>query len=57
MKTFSIEIQELLSRVIDVEAENINEATSKIRKMYEMEEIVLDWADHVTTEIKKFKDE
>ena len=47
METFKIEIQEFLARVIEVEANNIQEAFSKVNKQYKKEEIVLDYNDFV----------
>jgi len=47
METFKIEVQEFLSRVVEVEAESINEAISKINIQYEKTEIVLDYNDFV----------
>ena len=52
-----IEIQEFLSRIIEVEAENIDEAISKTKEIYQKEGIVLDYDDFVTSEIKEYKDE
>ena len=57
METFKIEIQEFLSRIIEVEAENIDEAISKTKEIYQKEGIVLDYEDFVTSEIKEYKDE
>ncbi len=57
MKTFEFEIQELLSRIIEVEAKNEDEAYRKVKEMYRKEEIVLDSSDFVETEIKKFENE
>lgn len=54
MKTFKIEIQEFLSKIIEIEAENIDDAVSKAKEMYQKEEIVLDSDDYVTTEIKEY---
>lgn len=34
MKTYDIEVQEILSRVINVEAENQNDAILKVKEMY-----------------------
>lgn len=34
METFKIEIQEFLSRIIEVEAETKDEAISKVRQLY-----------------------
>jgi hypothetical protein len=56
METFKIEIQEFLSRIIEVKAENIDEAISKTKEIYLNEGIVLDYNDFVTTEIKEYKD-
>jgi hypothetical protein len=55
METFKIEIQEFLSRIIEVEAETKDEAISKVRELYRMEEIVLDSDDYVTTEIEIYE--
>jgi hypothetical protein len=56
METFKIEIQEFLSRIIEIEAENIDEAISTVKQMYQNEEIVLDSGDFVSTEIEKFSE-
>ena len=47
METFKIEVQEFLSRVVEVEADSIDEAISKINEEYEKTEIVLDYNDFV----------
>lgn len=57
MKTFEFEIQELLSRIIEVEAINEDEAYRVVKEMYNKEEIVLDSSDYVETEINSFKNE
>ncbi len=56
METFKIEIQEFLSKIIEIEAKNIDEAVSKVREMYRSQEIVLDSEDYVTTEIEEYAD-
>lgn len=55
MKTFKIEVQEFLSRIIEIKAkaENVDEAISKIKKMYQSEKIILDSDDYVKTEINE----
>lgn len=45
METFKIEVQEFLSRTIDVEAHDIDEAVRIVNQMYTSEEIVLDYLD------------
>lgn len=47
METFKIEVQEFLSRVVEVEAKSSDEAISKINIQYEKTEIVLDYNDFV----------
>jgi hypothetical protein len=47
METFKIEIQELLARVIEIEAETMGDAISKIYERYKKAEIVLDYNDFV----------
>lgn len=47
MKTFKIEIQEFLSRVVEIDAESTNDAISKINEKYKKTEIVLDSDDFV----------
>jgi translation initiation factor IF-1 len=56
METFKIEIQEFLSRIIEIEANSNEEAIAKIKEMYRKEEIVLGSEDYVTTEIEEYKD-
>ena len=51
METFEIIIQELLSRTISVQAQNIEEAIDKVNQMYRKTEIVLDAEDFVEKEI------
>lgn len=55
MKTFTIEIKEFLSMIVDIEANSEEEAISIVKTMYRNEEIVLDYSDYVTTEIDVFE--
>ena len=55
MTTYKIEIQETLSKVIEIEAPSAQEAIDKAREMYRAEEIVLDGDDWVGTEIEEFE--
>jgi hypothetical protein len=54
MKTFEIEVCEILSRIVRVKAENQNDAILKVKEMYRNEEIVLDADDYIDTEISLF---
>jgi hypothetical protein len=56
MEIFKIEIQEFLSRIVEIEAQNIDEAISRVKEMYQIGEIVLDSEDFVTTEIEELSD-
>jgi len=50
MQTFKIEIQETLARAVEVQADNLQEAFSKVKYQYEKAEIVLDYSDFDTVE-------
>ena len=56
MTNYKIEIQELLSRIIEIEARSVEEAIDKVREMYRAEEFVLDGDDWVGTEIDELAD-
>jgi hypothetical protein len=47
MKTFEIEIKEILSRTIEVKTNTEDEALEIVRQQYNNEEIVLDSSDFV----------
>ncbi len=51
MKTFKLEIQELLSRVIEIKAGSEVDAFLKIKEMYQKGEIILDSSDYIDTTI------
>ena len=51
MAAFNIEITELLSRVVNIEATNMEEAMKMVSKKYKDEEIVLDYNDFKGYEI------
>ena len=53
-KKYEIEIIEMLQRIVEVKAENEEEALDRIKKMYRNEEIVLDERDFVDVEFKKY---
>jgi hypothetical protein len=56
MKKFSIEVLEVLSRIVEVEASDEDDATEQVRQMYRNSEIVLDDSDYKVTEFS-VKDE
>ncbi len=47
MKTFKIEVKETLSRIIEINANSINEALENVQKIYKNEELILDNDDFV----------
>ncbi len=55
MKKYKIEVTETLQRVVDIEANDYDEALTKIREQYRQEKIVLDWEDFVDVKIDIFK--
>lgn len=56
MKKFSIEILEVLSRIVEVEASDEEDAIKQVRQKYRKCEIVLDDSDYKETEFS-VKDE
>lgn len=56
MKKYSIEVLEVLSRIVEVEASDEKEAIEQVGQMYRKCEIVLDDSDYKMTEISA-KDE
>jgi hypothetical protein len=46
---YKIEIQEILSKIIEIEADSNMEAISKIEKLYNIEEFVLTSEDYQST--------
>ena len=56
MKKYSIEVMEVLSRIVDVEAVDENDAIERVRQMYRKCQFVLDDSDYKETEIS-VKDE
>ena len=47
---YKVNVEELLSRIIEIEAENEEEAEEKVRKMYINEDIILDASDFQSVE-------
>ena len=56
MKKYSIEVLEMLSRIVEVEASDEEDAIEQVRQMYRKCEIVLDDSDYKVTELS-VKDE
>lgn len=56
-KVYEIEIEELLQKVVKVEANSLEEAIDIAREKYSNEEYVLDYQDYKDTEFREYKDE
>ena len=56
MKKYSIEVLEVLSRIVEMEASDEEDAIEKVRQKYRKCEIVLDDSDYKETEFS-VKDE
>ena len=57
MKKFKVYVEEVLRRLVEVEAATQGEAEVKVQQMYDNSEIVLDAGDHVSTEIYDSEEE
>lgn len=56
-KVYEIEIEEILQKVVKVEANSLEEAIDIAREKYLNEEYVLDYQDYKDTEFREYKDE
>ena len=54
MSKYQVEIVETLSRVVDIEANNYEEALEKAQKKYDDSDIILDWEDLENVDYKKY---
>jgi hypothetical protein len=52
MKKYEVKITEQLSRIIEVNATDEDDALYQVRQLYAEEEIVLDYADHDFTDFE-----
>jgi hypothetical protein len=55
-RIYKIEIEELLQRVVEIEAENVNEAIRIAKEKYRKEEYVLDENDFKGVKFSEYKD-
>ena len=56
MKTYKIEVKETLSRIIEIDANSIDEALEDVQKIYKKEEIILDSDDFFEVEFVHHND-
>jgi len=57
MKKYKVEIEETLNRIVEVDAENEDEAYMKVKEMYKNCEIVLMAEDFLDVEFSVLKEE
>ena len=51
MTKYRIEVTEVLSRIVEIEADNEDDAVEMVRQMYRNCDLVLDASDYIETEI------
>lgn len=54
MQTFTLEIEETCSKIVEIEAETLSDALDIAHDMYNDEEITLDYSDFVTNTIEEY---
>lgn len=52
MKKFKVEITETLQKIVEVEANNKEEAVHKVMKMYKNEEVILNDNDFIDVDFR-----
>ena len=56
-KTYKIEIEETLQRIVEIEANSLDEAIDIAQNRYSNQEYVLDYQDYKGAEFSEYKDE
>ncbi len=56
-KVYEIEIEEVLQKVVKIEANSLDEAIDIAKEKYSNEEYILDYEDYKGTEFKEYNDE
>jgi hypothetical protein len=56
-KEYKIEIEEILQRVVKIEANSLEEAINIAQERYSNEKYILDYNDYKNTEFREYKDE
>ncbi|MBQ9215727.1 MAG: DpnD/PcfM family protein [Prevotella sp.] len=51
MTKYRVEIKEILSRIVEIEADNEKDAIDTVRRMYRNCDLILDASDYEKTEI------
>ena len=56
-KTYKVEIEETLQKVVEVQADSLEDAFDIVQNKYNSQEYVLDYNDYKGTEFREYKDE
>ena len=56
-KVYQIEIEETLQRIVDIQANSLDEAIDIAQNRYSNQEYVLDYEDYKGVEYREYKDE
>ena len=56
MKKYLIEVEEILQKVCEIEADSLDDAIDKAQEMYRNENIVLDYEDWKETNYREYQD-
>ena len=54
LKKYQIEITEILQRIVEIDANSLDDAIIEINKKYKNQEIILDSSDYIQTNISEF---
>lgn len=55
MSKYQIEVEEILQKVVEVEADSLEEAINKVKEQYNNDEIELDFINLMETNFREFK--
>lgn len=56
-KKYQIEIDEISQKVVEIEANSLDEAIDIVQNKYSNQEIILDYQDYKGVEFREYKDE
>ncbi len=56
-KKYQIEIEEILQKVVEIEANSLEDAIDIVQNKYSNQNIILDYEDYKGVEFREYKDE
>lgn len=57
IKKYKIEIEEVLQKIVEIEANSLDEALDIVQNKYYNQEYILDYDDYKGVDFKEYKDE